>query len=98
MTSFNGYKIAFWALLLTVLVIQVSITVVAHARHDESHQLLQLRGGHHPLTSQKHVAGALPADALKSAPPDRTKSKVWQEVLSTSPKIILLHNFATKEE
>jgi hypothetical protein len=105
MTSANGYKTAFWVLLITVVGFQVVITVIAHTRHEESHQVLLPRGRpQHPLASKKQsvspAAQSLTGIQSQEPPaaPDPIQSRVWQEVLSTSPKIILLHNFASKEE
>ena len=111
MTSSNGYKYAFWMLLTTVVAFQMIITFIAHARHEESHQLLQstgrLRHSAPPVASHGSTAKR-PADAhaqqkvagFKQAdkPLDKLNRQVWQEVLSSSPKIVLLHNFATKDE
>lgn len=105
MTNVNGYKFAFWALLATIAAFQIIINAVAHAHHEQSHSLLQLSGRpHHPAVYKKPSANARVAHSHadskseSSALHDAARGKVWQEVLSTSPKIILLHNFATKEE
>ena len=99
MTSSNGYKYAFWMLFTAVVAFQMIITFIAHARHEESHQLLQRM---HPASS-KRPADAHPQQKVAEfeqadKPRDTINRQVWQEVLSSSPKIVLLHNFATKEE
>ncbi len=101
------YKVAFWFLLTVVAVVQIVITVVAHQRHDDTHHSL-LPDGRGPL--QNHALNNNVPGKAKRSPSyhsdskstfgttDPTTKKAWQEVLSSSPKIVLVHNFATKEE
>ena len=109
MVSSSFYKIAFWVLLSTVLVFQIIISAVAFRPQPAPPQLL-LRNGHlPPVPDSRHSSPkTLPIDAQhvqgqqRSIPPEASASdsraKVWEEVLSSSPRIVLLHNFATKQE
>ncbi len=105
MSGYNYYKYGFWLLLIAVACFQVIITIVAHSRHEDSHNALLSNGGRQTPKVSKHP----PSEAqlarkqngdVTSTPSSSSlrKQKVWEEVLSTSPKVILLHNFATKEE
>jgi hypothetical protein len=85
---------------------QIIITIVAHSRHEDTHDLLLSNGHRHVSKVPMHPLGSAQrapreqqrdSDSLPSAP-DSHKKKVWEEVLSTSPRIILLHNFATQAE
>jgi hypothetical protein len=99
------YKLAFWVLLTVVAVVQIVITVVAHQRHDDAHHSL-LPDGRGPLYAlNNNVPGkakrspSYHSDSKSNVGTSNPASKkAWQEVLSSSPKIVLVHNFATKEE
>jgi hypothetical protein len=107
MVAHSFYKIAFWALLFTIAVFQLIIAIIAHGHHDAAtedllvqnakHQVFAVRSLHQPSGSQharqqpSHVKSRLGVGVAET-------KKVWQEVLSSSPKIVLLHNFATEEE
>ncbi len=99
MSGSSFYKHAFWLLLIMVAGFQIIITIVAHSRHEDTHDLLLSNGHRHVSKVPRHPLGSAQrdGDSLPSAP-DSHKKKVWEEVLSTSPKIILLHNFATQAE
>jgi hypothetical protein len=105
MSGYNFYKYAFWLLLISVASFQVIITIVAHSRHEDSHSMLLSNGGRHPLKVSKHPSNEAQLkreqhEDIKStfSSSNLHKRKVWEEVLSTAPRIVLLHNFATKEE
>jgi hypothetical protein len=108
MSGSNFYKHAFWLLLAAVAVFQVVITIVAHSRHSSSDDApVLLSKGRLPVTVPKIRSVNLPGhsrDQQQAVQPSvaaasgSPKKKVWEEVLSTSPRIVLLHNFATKDE
>ncbi len=104
MSGSKFYKYAFWLLLATVAAFQLVITIVAHSRHSSSDDapVLLSKGRLQPVTVPKipaHSRGQQQgAQALAAAASGSPKKKVWEEVLSTSPRIVLLHNFATKDE
>ena len=102
MVSSNFYKIAFWVLLATVLVFQIIISAVAFRAHGDTPELL-LRNGQLPRTTKSlpaeaHGAQGQHGSVNAQTKPSGPKGKVWQEILSSSPRIVLLHNFATREE
>jgi hypothetical protein len=103
------YKIAFWSLLFAIAVVQIVITVVTHEQHvdnDARHSLLPNRRGLLPtlikrLPAETKHSPSYHSDSiskLDTSGPGPARKKVWQEVLSSSPKIVLVHNFATFEE
>lgn len=99
------YKIAFWTLLTVVAVVQIVITVVAHQRHDDNHHSLLSDGRgkvqlmNHNLPGKDKRSPSYHSDSKSNiGGSDPATKKVWQEILSSSPKIVLVHNFATKEE
>jgi hypothetical protein len=97
MSGSNFYKYAFWLLVATVAAFQLVITIVAHSHHTSSQDVpvLPLKG-RRPAQKMPELSRA--PGQQHAAASGSTKKKVWEEVLSTTPRIVLLHNFATKDE